>query len=301
MNELYIEYLGSLEWNAKRRAVKERCSNICERCHRYLVDDVHHLTYERIYNERLEDLQGLCAGCHEFLHNRSGIDPIRKSIRVKVSWKIIEYWDNEAKKFRRVNIAKLPPEKFLWYRRYAGEKLIDTCLENSQLGQFDVPMEVLLNQQGKAVFDPSSWERYRVASRIGTHWYSTRRDPRRIPSESMKIEFATQEKRKELEEKRLEENPEYYTSFEHAPPNTSKQVKALFKKYRRVVDRGCECTILNVRETNTRGLVLDLEHTTTNGWIRHKIYYADQQLAKGEIVLDSDRKMWVVRKHSHHR
>jgi hypothetical protein len=56
------DYLKSKEWKAKRKAVKERCQNICERCHKYSVDGVHHLTYERLYNERLEDLQGLCAG-----------------------------------------------------------------------------------------------------------------------------------------------------------------------------------------------------------------------------------------------
>src|SRR5690348_5248702 len=99
MNERYIEYLSSPEWKAKRKAVKERCSNICERCHRYLVDDVHHLTYDRVYDEPLEDLQGLCAGCHDFQHNHSGIDPLRKSIRVTVSWKIIEFWDSEKRKF----------------------------------------------------------------------------------------------------------------------------------------------------------------------------------------------------------
>jgi hypothetical protein len=217
MNERYIEYLSSREWKAKRKAVKERCSNICERCHRYLVDDVHHLTYERVYNESLEDLQGLCTGCHEFLHSHTGIDPIKKSIRVTVSSKIIKFWDGQARKFRHVNIATLPRERFRWYRVYAGDKLIETHLVDSQLGQFVVPMDVFLDEQGKAVFDPSRWERYRVASRIGNRWYSTRREPRSRRTEFIKAEVAEQEKRKELEEKRLDENPEHYTSFENAP------------------------------------------------------------------------------------
>ena len=302
MNERYIiEYLSSPQWKAKRKAGKKRCNDICERCHLYLVDEVHHLTYERIYNERLEDLQGLCAGCHEFLHGKSGIDPLQKSIHVTVSGKIIEFWDSQAGKRRRVNIAKLPPERFRWCRMYAGDKLIETFLENSQLGQFDVPMDVFLDEKGKAVLDPSRWERYRVASWIGNRWYSARRDRRGRPNsgESMKAETTEQEKRKELEEKRLEENPEHYTSFEHASPKTLKQTKALFKKYPRVVDHGCECALMNVRETKTMGVVLDLQHTTTRGWTRHKIYGADRQLAEGKIVLDSDRKLWVVRNQSH--
>jgi hypothetical protein len=42
----------------------------------------------------------------------------------------------------------------------------------------------------------------------------------------MKAEVAEQENREKLEEKRLRENPEHYTSLEHAPPKTSKQAKA---------------------------------------------------------------------------
>jgi hypothetical protein len=52
----------------------------------------------------------------------------------------------------------------------------------------------------------------------------------------------------------------------------------------------------NVRETKTMGLVLDLMLTTTDGgWGFYKIYGADQKLAQGKIVLDSNRKLWVVR------
>jgi hypothetical protein len=295
MNERYIEYLNSKEWKAKLKAVKERCSNICERCHRYLVDDVHHLTYERVYNESLEDLQGLCAGCHEFLHSHTGIDPLKKSIRVTVSRKIIRFLDSEARKFRHVKIASLPPERFRWFRWYDGDKLIKTGLENSQLGQFDVPMEVFLDEQGKPVFDPSKWEEYRVASRIANRWYSARREPRVKREQSMEARFAEQEKRKKLEEKRLNKNPEHYTSFEHVPRQTSTQAKALLRKYPRVVDHGQEGTILRVRETKTMGVVLDLEQMTANGWIHWSIHEADRQLAEGKIVLDSNRNLWVVR------
>jgi hypothetical protein len=124
----------------------------------------------------LEALRGLCAGCHAFLHSHTGIDPLRKSIHVTVSSKIIMFWDSQATKFRRVNIATLPREKFRWDRWYAGDKL-ETCLNNEQLGKFDVPMDVFLDEQGKPVFDPSKWEQYRVASWIGNRWYSTHRRP----------------------------------------------------------------------------------------------------------------------------
>jgi hypothetical protein len=32
------------------------------------VEEIHHLTYERIYHEELEDLQGVCGYCHAFMH-----------------------------------------------------------------------------------------------------------------------------------------------------------------------------------------------------------------------------------------
>jgi hypothetical protein len=272
MNEqYYFGYLGSPEWKAKRKAVKKRCSNICERCHLYLVDEVHHLTYERLHNESLEDLQGLCCGCHDFLHGKTGIDPIEKSIRVTVSEKIIEFWDAQAEKLRRVHIAKLPPEKSRWFRMCAGE-------------QFAVPEQVFLDEQGKAILDPSGWERYRVSSM---------RAPRRLPPD-FESEFAEQKKRMELEEKRLKENPECYTSFRNAPPETAKEAKALFKKYLMIVERGRECTIRNVRETKSWGVVLDLQERTTSGWSRYQIHEAHRKLAEGEIVLDHDRKVWVV-------
>lgn len=39
---------------------------------------VHHLTYEHIGNEPLEDLQGLCRACHDFLSAESDIDPAER-------------------------------------------------------------------------------------------------------------------------------------------------------------------------------------------------------------------------------
>jgi hypothetical protein len=72
-NPRYLEYLNSPAWAAKRKAVKARCNSICERCHKYLVDEVHHLTYAHLFDELLEDLQGLCKPCHRFLHHASGM------------------------------------------------------------------------------------------------------------------------------------------------------------------------------------------------------------------------------------
>jgi 5-methylcytosine-specific restriction endonuclease McrA len=66
----YTEYLFSPEWKAKRAQVMQRAGYLCERCDRP-AQQVHHLTYERVYRERLTDLQAVCASCHRRLHRLS--------------------------------------------------------------------------------------------------------------------------------------------------------------------------------------------------------------------------------------
>jgi hypothetical protein len=297
MNERYRKYLDGPQWKAKRKAVKERCKGICERCHKYLVDEVHHLTYEHIFNEPLEDLQGLCKPCHNFLHRNSGIDPLVRSVQIKVAFKVIEYWDSKALKFRRVSIDKLPAENFQWSRLYSGGKLLSTFLTNEQTGLYEVPMDVFLDSEGNPVFQPSRWEKYKTAFRHGRGWTGHEPRGRSIPPdpELVRQEVMRREERKEQEERRQQDSPECFTSYQDYPPQTPKEARALFKRYPRIVDHGCECTILEVRETKTRGVVLDLQHTTTNGWILRKIYGADRRLAEGQIILDHERKVWVAK------
>jgi hypothetical protein len=79
-------YYCSREWGLKKEAVHKRSSGICERCAIHKIDNVHHLTYERMYDERLEDLRGLCRGCHEFIHGKSAVDPAELT-RI---WNLIE-------------------------------------------------------------------------------------------------------------------------------------------------------------------------------------------------------------------
>lgn len=78
----YYSYLHSEKWRKKRNLVYERAmrnassSNtfgICEWCKLEPTTDclqVHHLTYKRLYNERLEDLVLLCPVCHTSAHQK---------------------------------------------------------------------------------------------------------------------------------------------------------------------------------------------------------------------------------------
>lgn len=61
---IYNEYLASNEWKAKRTLVLMRDDYKCQVCKVAKAEEIHHLTYSNIYNERLEDLQALCSNCH---------------------------------------------------------------------------------------------------------------------------------------------------------------------------------------------------------------------------------------------
>lgn len=66
----YTAYLESAEWHTKRRLVFKRCSGMCEGCGMRPAAEVHHLTYEHVFNEFLWELTAVCVPCHERAHRR---------------------------------------------------------------------------------------------------------------------------------------------------------------------------------------------------------------------------------------
>ncbi len=63
----YEEYLRSPEWRRKRARRLKLDRNACQKCGATSKEyrlEVHHLTYERLGDERMEDLQTLCVLCH---------------------------------------------------------------------------------------------------------------------------------------------------------------------------------------------------------------------------------------------
>lgn len=77
----YQTYLASREWRLKRKEVIEGNDGLCYRCLSAPIDDVHHLTYERVGHEDTEDLIGVCRPCHEYLAARRDDDPAEAVIR----------------------------------------------------------------------------------------------------------------------------------------------------------------------------------------------------------------------------
>lgn len=67
----YSQYMKSAEWFHKRQQVILRSDGKCEAigCTNEAVE-VHHMTYQRLGNENLEDLRAVCRECHRKIHGR---------------------------------------------------------------------------------------------------------------------------------------------------------------------------------------------------------------------------------------
>lgn len=65
---MYEGYLESDEWAARRAFVLKRDRYLCQGCLECEATEVHHLTYERLFDELLCDLVSLCRDCHRKCH-----------------------------------------------------------------------------------------------------------------------------------------------------------------------------------------------------------------------------------------
>ncbi len=66
----YEWYLGTNFWRAKRNEAMARANHVCQRCGERPATEVHHLTYERVFNEMAADLLPVCSPCHRTIHYR---------------------------------------------------------------------------------------------------------------------------------------------------------------------------------------------------------------------------------------
>ena len=64
----YPEYLLTTHWQWTRYRKLAQAGYRCERCHGTAMLEVHHKTYERIGQERMDDLTVLCDRCHRMIH-----------------------------------------------------------------------------------------------------------------------------------------------------------------------------------------------------------------------------------------
>jgi hypothetical protein len=66
--QTYEAYLKSDHWQRVRRLKFARNGARCEECGGRSRLEVHHLSYDRLGRERLEDLKVLCRACHASAH-----------------------------------------------------------------------------------------------------------------------------------------------------------------------------------------------------------------------------------------
>lgn len=67
-------YLQSPEWQTLRFTVFERDGYMCQSCGSKHNLNCHHISYENLGNESLEQLTTLCQVCHTQLHQQLGYD-----------------------------------------------------------------------------------------------------------------------------------------------------------------------------------------------------------------------------------
>jgi hypothetical protein len=73
-NSNYAKYLNHLQspyWKNIRKKVLERDKNLCQCCKEVPAQEVHHLTYVNLGNEKLEELISYCKPCHNKIHEIS--------------------------------------------------------------------------------------------------------------------------------------------------------------------------------------------------------------------------------------
>lgn len=67
-------YLKSVEWQKLRTLVFTRDNYTCQSCGSKSSLNAHHITYEDLGMESLDQLTTLCTTCHTALHKRLGYD-----------------------------------------------------------------------------------------------------------------------------------------------------------------------------------------------------------------------------------
>jgi hypothetical protein len=68
--ESYHAYLKTEEWQRKRKICLEYYGHRCAICYNDEKIDVHHRTYENVFDERPSDLTALCRECHDTFHHQ---------------------------------------------------------------------------------------------------------------------------------------------------------------------------------------------------------------------------------------
>ncbi len=86
MYKEYNDYIVSKEWYQLKIDILEKRGSCCERCNKskpYNILQLHHLTYERLFNEEPQDLILICPKCHRKEHDLHKKQPPKKAPKKK--------------------------------------------------------------------------------------------------------------------------------------------------------------------------------------------------------------------------
>ncbi|HVI77923.1 MAG TPA: hypothetical protein VM715_07135 [Candidatus Acidoferrum sp.] len=73
----YDIYLASSGWQTKRAKILKRAGGICEGCLERKATQVHHVTYDHIFEEFMFELIAICDECHVRLHpEKHDLEPV---------------------------------------------------------------------------------------------------------------------------------------------------------------------------------------------------------------------------------
>ncbi len=115
-SDAYAAHLQSEYWDGLRRDVVARANGTCELCQQKPLTQVHHLTYEHLGHETLNDVLGLCARCHRYLH-RTGYKKLRDRTRqFRQAQRLLELKLGVATRGKDRSLPPVPPNPNWGYR-----------------------------------------------------------------------------------------------------------------------------------------------------------------------------------------
>lgn len=79
----YTAYINSSAWERKKAAFREtdEYTGRCYCCKSFENIHIHHITYERLGDESMDDLVAVCRKCHRLIHEMAKVMPRQYNLR----------------------------------------------------------------------------------------------------------------------------------------------------------------------------------------------------------------------------
>lgn len=116
MTKEYQEYLESTKWKEFRKKAFEHYGRKCNKCQTTKNLQIHHLHYNNIFNEKLEDVRVLCKYHHEETHGINKKKVVVKKRTVTQEQARIDKKLRKREKRRKKKLGKLVQERM--YRQH---------------------------------------------------------------------------------------------------------------------------------------------------------------------------------------